>query len=184
MCIRDRFGGAGQSNNLFQPTSSDERKLLSDGTTCRWPGCSWKSSSHEELTFHLNTEHTLNPKTQLQIKMQGMFIDHLESLVSHEKDKIQAMKKHLNISLSDIDESLAKYDVLTSSITTPPTPSSTSSSTSSTSTSNSGPKSKPATPIGGQTNNPQVLQAVYTDTNGQPVYITVSYTHLTLPTKA
>ena len=34
-----------------------------------------------------------------------------------------------------------------------------------------GPKSKPATPIGGQTNNPQVLQAVYTDTNGQPVYI-------------
>ena len=48
------------------------------------------------------------------------------------------MKKHLNISLSDIDESLAKYDVLTSSITTPPTPSSTSSSTSSTSTSNSG----------------------------------------------
>ena len=35
----------------------------------------------------------------------------------------------------------------------------------------SGPKSQPPTPIGGQTNNPQVLQAVYTDANAQPVYI-------------
>ena len=30
---------------------------------------------------------------------------------------------------------------------------------------------QPATPIGGHTSNPQVLQPVYTDANGQPVYI-------------
>ena len=43
------------------------------------------------------------------------------------------MKRHLNISLSDIDDTLAKYDVSSSTTTvaTPPTPSSTSSSSTS-----------------------------------------------------
>ena len=47
----------------------------------------------------------------------------------NEKEKIIAMKKHLNISLSDIDDTLAKYDVSShnTTMTTPPTPSSTSS---------------------------------------------------------
>ena len=47
-------------------------------------------------------------------------------------------KQHLNISPPDIDDSLAKYDILTSSITTTLTLSSTSFSTFSTSNSNSG----------------------------------------------
>ncbi len=32
-------------------------------------------------------------------------------------------------------------------------------------------KSQPATPIGIPSNNAQMLQAVYTDNNGQPIYI-------------
>ena len=50
--------------------------------------------------------------------------------LSNEKEKILAMKKHLNISFTDIDDSLAKYDMSSSAVATPPTPSSTSSSAS------------------------------------------------------
>jgi hypothetical protein len=96
-------------------------------------------------------------------------IEQLDKLITHEKKKLEIMRKHLNISSSEDDE--VGYKELPSSssvITTPPTPSSSSSSLSSFAVTHQNVKSQPATPIGAP---PSVLQAVYTDTNGQPVYI-------------
>ena len=114
----------------------------------------------------------------------------------NEKQKLQAMKKHLNISSSDQDDLIYKSELSSVNVTTPPTPSSSSSSSSAFQVTSLGKplplynfkamylqiqlimtfvligsKSQPATPIGATPSTGPVFQAVYTDTSGQPVYI-------------
>jgi hypothetical protein len=48
---------------------------------CLWPGCYANVKSHEEFAMHLHSDHSLNTKTELQVKTQLLMIEQLDKLV-------------------------------------------------------------------------------------------------------
>nr|CAE51211.1 forkhead foxP [Suberites domuncula] len=127
-----------------------EKSLFDDSGTCKWPGCMTRVSSKDMLASHLITEHRAGSKTKAQVKVQEMVVQHLESQLSLEKDKLDAMKKHLATSENDATES--RHGSLSSPngvrLATPTS-------------------LAPPTSVAPPT---QMVQAMY-DQNGQPVYI-------------
>ena len=78
--------------------------------------------------------HTLSlynsPQWLLSYTEQLYLSDFHPLQLLNEKQKLQAMKKHLNISSSDQDDLIYKSELSSVNVTTPPTPSSSSSSSS------------------------------------------------------
>ncbi|CAI8030048.1 Forkhead box protein P4 [Geodia barretti] len=154
---------------LHQPTSEDINILYEDGK-CQWPGCGSKVNSRDRYISHLSTEHNLSSKTQAQTIVQSLVVDQLDKQLQTERGRFEAMKRHLNISDPHNLHLLTSLSHDAPSLAATPT----SSPPTMTSLTSLGQIKQAAGGPG-----VPLVQAVYTDQNGQPLYIVQ---HMNQPT--
>ncbi|CAF5143410.1 unnamed protein product, partial [Rotaria sp. Silwood1] len=63
---------------------------------CRWPSCDTLCSSLIDFNRHLNDEHSLDDRSVAQARVQQHVVQQLESLLTREREILQAMMKHLH----------------------------------------------------------------------------------------
>lgn len=141
---------------------AEDYKALRDSGSCKWPGCEASIGSKEDFAMHLSTEHALGPKARAQTKVQALMVEHLEKQLATEREKLAAMKKHLNISTAELDHVSDPSPTRTKSSTTSSVPSTPTAPTSLPSAARTPTPHSATTPV---------VQAMYTDPSGQPVYI-------------
>ncbi|KAL1493242.1 hypothetical protein ABEB36_011333 [Hypothenemus hampei] len=65
---------------------------------CKWPGCETVCEDVQAFNKHLNTEHTLDDRSTAQARVQMQVVSQLELQLQKEKDRLQAMMRHLHLS--------------------------------------------------------------------------------------
>ena len=63
---------------------------------CRWPSCDTLCSSLMDFNRHLNDEHSLDDRSVAQARVQQHVVQQLETLLTREREILQAMMKHLH----------------------------------------------------------------------------------------
>ena len=88
----------------FQASGAAIAKLFSHGH-CNWPGCdSAVGSEHDddfkEFQRHLASSHPLDDKSTAQTRVQLQIVGQLEMQLSKEKERLEAMTKHLQLEIT------------------------------------------------------------------------------------
>ncbi|CAF1199698.1 unnamed protein product [Rotaria sordida] len=79
-----------------QQQQQDSLNPLYQRNYCRWPSCDTLCSSLIDFNRHLNDEHSLDDRSVAQARVQQHVVQQLESLLTREREILQAMMKHLH----------------------------------------------------------------------------------------
>ncbi|GAB0100308.1 forkhead box protein P1 [Sergentomyia squamirostris] len=85
------------SRDLVQTEDKTGHPLFGHGM-CKWPGCEVIFDDLQAFTKHLDSEHCLNDRSMAQIRVQMQVVSQLEIHLQKERERLQAMMHHLNIS--------------------------------------------------------------------------------------
>ncbi|XP_063706481.1 forkhead box protein P1 [Culicoides brevitarsis] len=66
--------------------------------TCKWPSCEVAFDDFATFMRHLNSDHLMDECSEAQIRVQMQVVVQLEVQLKKEKDRLQAMIQHLQIS--------------------------------------------------------------------------------------
>uniref|UniRef100_A0A336LWQ2 CSON002455 protein n=1 Tax=Culicoides sonorensis TaxID=179676 RepID=A0A336LWQ2_CULSO len=66
--------------------------------TCKWPSCEIAFDDFATFMRHLNSDHLMDECSEAQIRVQMQVVVQLEVQLKKEKDRLQAMIQHLQIS--------------------------------------------------------------------------------------
>ncbi|XP_076367649.1 uncharacterized protein LOC143255618 isoform X3 [Tachypleus tridentatus] len=93
--------GQKSSNSLLKdesnrPSGPLEHPLYGHGV-CKWPGCETVCESYQTFNRHLNKEHQLDDRSTAQARVQMQVVSQLEIQLTKEKERLQAMMKHLHM---------------------------------------------------------------------------------------
>ncbi|XP_022239867.1 forkhead box protein P1-like isoform X2 [Limulus polyphemus] len=96
-------GVSGQKNSISsskdessRPSGPLEHPLYGHGV-CKWPGCETVCESYQTFNRHLNKEHQLDDRSTAQARVQMQVVSQLEIQLTKEKERLQAMMKHLHM---------------------------------------------------------------------------------------
>ncbi|XP_022242990.1 forkhead box protein P1-like isoform X2 [Limulus polyphemus] len=64
---------------------------------CKWPGCETVCEDQQSFILHLNKEHHLDDRSTAQARVQMQVVSQLEIQLTKEKDRLEAMMKHLHM---------------------------------------------------------------------------------------
>ncbi|XP_041953507.1 forkhead box protein P3 [Alosa sapidissima] len=78
--------------------SSENQSPLYVNGLCQWPGCEEKFEDYADFLMHLDSDHTFDVKGNAQWKVQRDLVQRMENQLMLEKQKLQAMERHLNLS--------------------------------------------------------------------------------------
>ncbi|CAF4243741.1 unnamed protein product, partial [Rotaria sp. Silwood2] len=79
-----------------QQQQQDSLNPLYQRNYCRWPSCDTLCTSLIDFNRHLNDEHSLDDRSVAQARVQQHVVQQLESLLTREREILQAMMKHLH----------------------------------------------------------------------------------------
>lgn len=132
-------GGSSSSSNLYPSSpglqSSSFASLATIGKLynhghCNWPGCdasvgSPTASGLDEEYFrdfqrHLMASHPLDDKSTAQTRVQLQIVNQLEMQLTKEKDRLDAMMKHLQLEVTKSGDLRPIKSIKTPSPSTPP----------------------------------------------------------------
>ncbi|XP_046406488.1 forkhead box protein P1-B isoform X3 [Ischnura elegans] len=86
-----------QGSNLDSSNLVEKVHPLYGHGVCKWPGCEAIYDNIESFTKHLNTEHVLDDRSTAQARVQMQVVSQLELQLQKERDRLQAMMKHLHM---------------------------------------------------------------------------------------
>ncbi|XP_076304363.1 forkhead box protein P1-like [Tachypleus tridentatus] len=69
---------------------------------CKWPGCETACEDRQTFMLHLNKEHHLDDRSTAQARVQMQVVSQLEIQLTKEKDRLEAMMKHLHMNSSNL----------------------------------------------------------------------------------
>ncbi|CAG9771704.1 unnamed protein product [Ceutorhynchus assimilis] len=79
-------------------TPARNHHLLYVHGVCKWSGCETSCDDIQAFIKHLNTEHTLDDRSTAQARLQMQDVSQLELHLQKERDRLQAMMHHPNLS--------------------------------------------------------------------------------------
>ncbi|TRY70197.1 hypothetical protein TCAL_01203, partial [Tigriopus californicus] len=93
---RERRPSANGGSRTTPPSSPPSEQLYNRGH-CHWPGCDTSCPDIGTFQRHLNDCHGRNDKATAQTRVQMQIVGQLELQLNKEKDKLNAMMKHLKM---------------------------------------------------------------------------------------
>ncbi|KAL4646251.1 forkhead box protein P3 [Arapaima gigas] len=93
-----------QGSTLPSPNDSPTRSVPANSTAlfvnglCRWPGCEEVFEEYTHFLKHLYKDHGRGDRSIAQWRVQRDIVEHMESQLTMEKQKLLAMQLHLHMS--------------------------------------------------------------------------------------
>ncbi|XP_028514227.1 uncharacterized protein LOC110236882 isoform X2 [Exaiptasia diaphana] len=103
------FGRSGNSQDPSNPTTTSvSQGFVGEGQTiqrhpllvynvCQWPGCEAYCESFQQFLHHLDNDHALDERSTAQARVQMQVVQHWESELNKERERLSAMMSHLHM---------------------------------------------------------------------------------------